>query len=211
MSNNYDYSYEWDNRYCYPHSNVLINKLGIEDAEKLRIAEREITSLRIANAKVNVIQGDFDLLHLRKMHEYIFGDIYEWAGEIRCVNVAKGNLFCNYQFIEPNAQSLFQKLHKENYLKDAAQDEVPLRLAHYLSEINALHPFREGNGRVQRLFIEYLAENAGYRVDFSQVTDKQMIEASAASFLCDYAKMNEIFTVITEPLAQDNMTQTFLG
>jgi cell filamentation protein len=74
-----------------------------------------------------------------------------------------------------------------------------------------LHPFREGNGRVQRLFIEYLAENAGYRVDFSQVTDKQMIEASAASFLCDYAKMNEIFTVITEPLAQDNMTQTFLG
>jgi len=101
-------------------------------------------------------------------------------------------MFCNYQFIEPNAHVLFQELKKENCHKDAPQDEVPLRLALYLSEINALHPFREGNGRVQRLFIEYPAETAGYRVDFSQLTDKQMIEASAASFLCDYAKMNEI-------------------
>ena len=71
MNNNYDYSYEWDHGYCYPHSNVLINKLGIKDAEKLHIAEREITSLRIANAKVNVIKGDFDLLHLRKIHKYM--------------------------------------------------------------------------------------------------------------------------------------------
>lgn len=95
-------------------------------------------------------------------------------------------------------------------MKDASKDEVPLRLAYYLSEINVLHPFREGNGRTQRLFIDYLAENAGYSVDFSQVTDKQMIEASAASFLCDYNKMNEIFTAITEPLLENNMTQTFM-
>lgn len=202
MNNNYDYSYEWDHKYCYPHSNVLINKLRIEDAEKLRIAEREITSLRIANAKLNVIRGDFDLLHLKTIHKYVFGDVYEWAGKLRCVNVAKGNMFCNYQFIEPNAHILFRKLKEENYLKDVPRDEVPLCLAFYLSEINALHPFREGNGRVQRLFIEYLAENIGYQVDFSQVTDKQMVEASAASFLCDYAKMNEILMAITEPLSE---------
>ncbi len=211
MNNNYNYSYEWDQKYCYPHSNVLINKLGIKDAEKLHIAEREITSLRIANAKVSVIKGEFDLLHLKKIHVYIFGDIYEWAGESRWVNIAKGNMFCNYEFIESNADSLFDKLKKENYLKDADKDEIPLRLAHYLSEINVLHPFREGNGRAQRLFIEYLAENAGYSVDFSQVTDKQMIEASAASFLCDYDKMNEIFTEITKPLLDHNITQTFMG
>lgn len=211
MNSNYDYSYAWDQRYCYPHSKVLINKLGIKDEEKLRIAEREITSLRIANAKISVIKGDFDLLHLKKVHKYIFGDIYEWAGEIRWVNIAKGNMFCSYVFIESNAGSLFNKLKRENYLKDVSKDKIPLRLAHYLSEINALHPFREGNGRAQRLFIEYLAENAGYRVDFSQVTDKQMIEASAASFLCDYTKMDEIFTAITQPLPGNNMTQTFMG
>ncbi|MDT3701306.1 MAG: Fic family protein [Thermincola sp.] len=163
MNNDYSYSYEWDQRYCYPHSNVLINKLGIEDAEKLHIAEREITSLRIANAKISIIKGEFDLLHLKKIHKYIFGDIYEWAGEIRWVNIAKGNMFCSYEYIEANAVLLFNRLRRENYLKDAAREEIPLRLAYYLSEINVLHPFREGNGRVQRLFIEYLAENAGYR------------------------------------------------
>jgi cell filamentation protein len=210
MNNDYSYSYEWDQRYCYPHSNVLINKLGIEDAEKLHIAEREITSLRIANAKISIINGEFDLLHLKKIHKYIFGDIYEWAGEIRWVNIAKGNMFCNYEFIEANADSLFNRLRKENYLKDASKEEIPFRLAYYLSEINVLHPFREGNGRAQRLFIEYLAENAGYSVDFSQVIGRQMIEASAASFLCDYTKMNELFAVITNPTKENTMTQTFM-
>jgi len=106
-------------------------------------------------------------------------------------------MFCNYEFIEANADLLFKKLENEKYLKYTSKDEIPLRLAYYLSEINVLHPFREGNGRAQRLFIEYLAENAGYSVDFSQVTDKQMIEASAASFLRDYTKMDEIFNAIT--------------
>jgi len=147
---------------------VLINKLGIEDAGNLHVAEREIISLRIANAKINVITGNFDSLHLRKIHRYIFGDIYEWAGEIRWVNIAKGNMFCNYEFIEQNADSLFKNLKQEDYLKDTPKEKVPLRLSYYLSEINVLHPFREGNGRTQRLFIEYLAENAGYSVDFSR-------------------------------------------
>ncbi|MNC24298.1 Adenosine monophosphate-protein transferase VbhT [compost metagenome] len=100
---------------------------------------------------------------------------------------------------------MFIKLKNENYLKGVPLNEVALRLSYYLGEINALHPFREGNGRTQRLFIEYLAEQAGYSVDFSQVTDKQMIEASAASFLCDYSKMDEIFKTITLPLLDDHI------
>ncbi|MED4954512.1 cell filamentation protein Fic [Paenibacillus macerans] len=207
MNNNYDYSYEWDQRYCYPQSNVLINKLGITDPQKLLEAEREITSLRLANAKINIIKGNFDLAHLRRIHEYIFGDIYDWAGQIRWVNIAKGNMFCNYEYIESNANELFAKLKKENYLKGLSADEIPLRLSYYLGEINVLHPFREGNGRTQRLFVEYLAEQAGYSVDFSQVSDKLMIEASAASFLCDYSKMNEIFKMITEPHHNNGQSQ----
>ena len=209
MNSNYDHSTEWDHRYCYPHSNVLINKLGIEDAEKLRNAEREITSVRIANAKTNIIKGYFDLLHLRKIHRYIFGDIYEWAGQIRWVNIAKGNMFCNYEFIDGNADVLLGELMQENFLKNTTEEQIPLRLSYYLSEINAIHPFREGNGRVQRAFIEYLAENAGYHVDFSQVTDRQMIDASADSFVKDYTKMNAIFSRITSPAQDDGMTQTF--
>lgn len=75
-----------------------------------------------------------------------------------------------------------------------------MKLAYYLSEINVLHPFREGNGRTQRLFIEYLAYEGGYDVDFSHVGDQEMIAASAEAFACDYSAMEKIFRRITTPL-----------
>lgn len=175
-----------------------MNKLGIRDVEELKKAEREITSVRLANARVHKIKGNFDLQHLMDIHKYIFQDIYDWAGEIRWVNIAKGNMFCNYPFIEANAESLFRKLKQEKYLKETPENDMPLRLAYYLSEINVIHPFREGNGRTQRLFIEYLAEDNGYSVDFSQVTSDEMIRASAEAFACQYDSMNQLFQRITK-------------
>lgn len=210
MSQGYDYSYEWDSRYCYPFSHVLKNKLGIEDADKLGIAEREITSLRIANAKINPIEGNFDLKHLQAIHRYIFSDLYEWAGELRWVNIAKGNMFCNYEYIETNADQLFAKLQKEKNLTKTSQEEMPYRLSYYLGEINVLHPFREGNGRTQRLFIEYLAENAGFNVDFSQISPQEMIEASAEAFACDYTKMDKLFVEITTLIQEITIKQELL-
>ncbi len=200
MNKNYKYDYEWDSRYCYPNSFVLKNKLGLRDAEQLHIAEREITSVRILEARVNPIPGSFDLKHLQDIHRYIFKDIYEWAGKLRWVNVSKGNQFCLYPYIESNANELFGRLKKETYLIGTSENEIPFRLSFYLSEINMIHPFREGNGRVQRLFIQYLAENAGYQVDFSQVIDKEMIDASAEAFACHYSKMDALFQRITTPL-----------
>ena len=94
MMRDYSYSYEWDQEYCYPNSNVLINKLNIQDADALHTAEREITSLRLAAAKMQPVKGKFDLRHLQKIHTYLFGDIYDWAGKLRHVNIAKGNQFC---------------------------------------------------------------------------------------------------------------------
>ncbi len=192
---NYDYDYEWDKEYCYPESKVLVNKLNIRDAEQLHIAEKEITSLKLAYIKKNPISGSFDLKHLQDIHRFLFEDIYSWAGQLRHVNIAKGNQFCLWQNIEEYSEAIFSELKKENYLIGA--DNVPCRLAYYLSEINVLHPFREGNGRTQRLFIEYLADNAGYYVDFSTVTPEEMIIASAESFACDYKSINSMFERIT--------------
>ena len=192
----YDYEYEWDQEYCYPHSGVLINKLGIKDHDELVTAEREITSLKIAVAKAEPILGDFDFDHLKQIHKFIFEDIYAWAGEFRHVNIAKGNHFCLHQNIEMYAVGIFGKLKSENYLLDN-EASIAHRLAYYLSEINVLHPFREGNGRAQRLFIEYLADNAGYKVDFSNISAEEMIVASAESFARDYTKINEMFEKIT--------------
>lgn len=195
---NYSYDYEWDIEYCYQDSNVLINKLNITNNDDLSVAEREITSIKLAYAKQNRIKGNYDLEHLQKIHRFLFEDIYEWAGKLRHVNIAKGNQFCLAQNLESYSESIFSKLKAENYLVNA--ENVPERLAYYLSEINVLHPFREGNGRTQRLFIEYLALNAGYRVDFSDVTPEEMIVASAESFACNYEKINSMFERITEKL-----------
>lgn len=192
---NYSYDYEWDKEYCYPASKVLINKLNIKNSNDLSIAEREITAVKLAYAKQNIINGDFDLKHLQKIHKFLFEDIYSWAGKLRHVNIAKGNQFCLAQNLESYADTIFSKLKAEKYL--VGSHNITDRLAYYLSEINVLHPFREGNGRTQRLFIEYLALNAGYRVDFSDVTPEEMIIASAESFACDYEKINAMFEKIT--------------
>lgn len=69
-------------------------------------------------------------------------------------------------------------------------------LAHYLGEINAIHPFREGNGRTQRAFVNQVALMNGFYLDFSLITDKEMLEASHHSFFADDSKMESLFLKI---------------
>lgn len=189
----YEYKYEWDSKYCYPNSFVLKNKLGIHDAKELSEAERRITSLNILELKDKPVRGKFDLKHLKDIHRAIFHDVFTWAGQLRMVDIAKGNQFCLCQHLENYAHGIFTKLKDENWLLGKSMHEMPERLTYYLSEINVLHPFREGNGRTQRVFIEYLAQCAGFYVDFSQVDSKEMIEACALSFARKYEKMTDMF------------------
>jgi cell filamentation protein len=203
MSDEHEYSYDWDAHYCYENSNVLRNKLGITEATALHTAECEITAIRVLEAERIPIRGKLDFKHLCAIHRYIFGDIYEWAGKLRTINIAKGNPFCNCAVLDVYGTELFSKLKTENYLLVTPPEQIPERLAHYLSEINVLHPFREGNGRSQRLFIQYLALIAGYRVDFTDVTAAAMIEASVRAFDRDETPMCVIFERITAPITRD--------
>ncbi len=182
-----------DRVYCYPDSDVLKNRLGIRDREQLRQLERRLTMLRILELVDRPIQGKFDLKHLQSIHKYIFQDVYEWAGMIREVDIAKGNMFCNVKFIESQAEKIFGEMKEENYLQGLTEKEISARLAYYFSEINALHPFREGNGRCQREFIRTLALQAGYVINFANVSGKEMLRASEDSFLCNYKRMEELF------------------
>jgi cell filamentation protein len=197
----YDYEYEWDSKYCYPNSNVLKNKLSITDAGKLAEAERRNTALNILEIMDKPVRGKLDFKHLCAIHRAIFRDIFVWAGKPRTVNISKGNPFCMSHAIPGYAEDIFGRLKNEGFLIGTAAGEMPERLTYYLSEINVLHPFREGNGRAQRTFILYLAQSAGYHVDFSGVSGKEMIEASVLSFYKEYAKMNEMFRRTTFPTA----------
>ena len=203
MPDGREYSYEWDVFYCYENSNVLRNKLGITDANALRIAEREIAAVRILEATRTPIRGKLDFKHLCDIHRYIFGDIFKWAGKLRTVDISKGNPFCRAEVLDLYGADLFRKLKAERYLLSTPQKSIAERLAHYLSEVNVLHTFREGNGRVQRMFIEYLALIAGYRVDFTDVTASEMIEASVRAFDRDETLMRTILRRITAPIPRE--------
>ena len=179
-------------KYCYPDTDVLINKLDIRDLDKLHIFERKLTMLRLLELLDKPINGKFDFKHLQAIHAYIFQDVYDWAGKVRTVDIAKGNMFCNVRFISSQADVIFSGLKEEHYLAGLDEDIFIKRLAYYFSEINALHPFREGNGRSQREFIRSLALKNGYLIYFDRVSEEEMLLASQKSFLCDYEDMEKI-------------------
>lgn len=181
----YDYFYddEQDAGYCYAGTNVLKNKLDIRDPDILHRAERDYTSVRQAELAAIGENGDFSFRHLCSIHRQLFQDIYTWAGKIRTVDISKGTVFCLVQFIEMQFEELYNKLEKENFLSDIEdKKEMSIRLAYYLAELNMIHPFREGNGRTQRIYIEQLCRNNGrFEIDFTDVTREEMLAASVRS------------------------------
>jgi cell filamentation protein len=175
--------YDADETYCYPGTDVLRNKAEITDANELDAYEGELSTLRSIEILENPLTGQFDLALLQRIHFALFQDIYDWAGKIRTVDISRGNSrFANVRFIESAANEIFNKLARENWLKGLDAGHLSKRLAHYLSEINALHPFREGNGRVQRIFISHLSQAAGYQLDYSDLEQEQIYQAMELAF-----------------------------
>lgn len=192
--NGYSYEDEADTRYCYPGTDVLINRFDVRDPAKLLEMERRFTMYRYAELMRRGMKGHFDLKYLQKIHQYLFQDIYPWAGKLRMVNISKGHAFCLYPYIEIQFEEMYQKLAEDDFLRQMTDRKVLGRkLSYYLSELNAIHPFREGNGRAQRSYFELLLrENACYEIDFGKVTKEQMLAASVSSFQRDYERMEAL-------------------
>lgn len=193
--------------YCYPGTEVLINKLDIRDETELFKAEKVLSMLRLLELMQLPVTGSFDLRHLCAIHEFIFQDLYSWAGKIRTVDIGKGNLFCHAEYIEKECVKLFSdlkdetpKLKYESSNPEFTRNRFINRCSYYFSEINAIHPFREGNGRVQREFVRAWAIKCGFKLEFSKVSRTEMLTASRESFVCNYAPMEDIFKKITAPI-----------
>src|SRR5262249_49329335 len=118
----------------------------------------------------------------RAFHRRIFGDVYEWAGEIRTVQVSKSAApFCLAQHIEGQAPRIFEALQDDEL--SSKRDVAAEQLARHLGEINALHPFREGNGRAQRSFIRLWAAQFGWAVDWAELDKVDHDRAYESSFV----------------------------
>jgi len=173
---------EGQDRYCYPDSDVLINLLGITDSATLGEAEVEFTRFRLEQYAYPSF-SDFTLESLKNIHLFLFQDLYKWAGEVRTVDISKGSTrFAHCGFIEQSAQKLFQQLAQEDHLKGLPQVEFVSRLAFYYSELNAIHPFRDGNGRAQRLLFECIAINANYQLRWQAIGAARWAQVNAEAF-----------------------------
>ncbi|OBX79649.1 Fic/DOC family protein [Haemophilus aegyptius] len=181
---------------------VLINKKGIKDEFELDRVERASSYMKALDLDRNPIKGKFDLKHLQDIHKHLFGDIYPFAGKIRDGYLQKGqqDFTMGYRII-PQAEKLFTQLKNEQFLKKTEPAKIAGRLAYYMGEINAIHPFREGNGRAQRIFISQLAKEAGFELTFSKSTKEEMINASIQAHRCDYKGLESIIEKGLTPLS----------
>jgi cell filamentation protein len=187
--------------YCFPNSPVLKNKLDIENESQLENAEREITEISIGY--ISYSPPPYNLEYLKRLHHTLFSELYNWAGEIRRVDISKGSTrFCNVSYIIPSIEKIFTELCNEGYLKGIPKKELAIRLGYFYGEFNMVHPFREGNGRVQRVFFEHLALSNGFNLEWSRIKSKNTwIEANIESaLLVEYEKLEAIFEDILAPI-----------
>ena len=166
--------------YCYPGTTVLKNKLDLRDADELDAFEAEISDTR---ADEELPAGERDFTHFKAIHRHLFQDVYDWAGKIRTVRMSKGgSMFCFPENIENQAQKLFGQLKKDKFLAGIQPEEFAEKAAHFLSELNVIHAFREGNGRTQLSFFLLLADQAGYPIDLEDLDPDAFLNAMIASF-----------------------------
>ncbi|HEY4086179.1 MAG TPA: Fic family protein [Bryobacteraceae bacterium] len=179
--------------YVYPGTSVFRNLRDIRDAAALSRIEAIATTRRGIELEHRSLVGAFDLAHLKAIHRYIFQDMFDWAGEFRTVNISKsGDSFAFHEYIVPRLNKAFEDLRNEQHLSGSDPETFAQRAAYYLGEINAIHPFREGNGRTQREFIRQLAVHNGRVIDWTRISREQMIEASRRSLRIDNLGLEEL-------------------
>jgi cell filamentation protein len=169
-----------DDTYCYPGTKVLKNKLGLKDQGELDAFEAEITAQR---ASEPLPHGSLSYVQYRVIHRHFFQDVYSWAGKLRTVRISKGgSAFCFPENIDREMRRLFKELANEKYYAGLDVEAFAMKAAHFISELNAIHAFREGNGRAQLSFLTLLADDAGHPLDLEKLDPKAILEATIESF-----------------------------
>lgn len=196
-------SYEagFDEQSNYPGTKCLVNYFNIRDKALLREVEHLLVNARTAELFVDPPKGNLTFTCLCEIHARLFGDIYPSAGRIRTLEASKRKEFCRPDLIEANAREIFAKLSRDNWLRDVDDRGDFLNdLAFYMGEVEALHPFRDGNGRAARYFFNKLVEDAGHEILWSETDPDRMLEASIAAIDGDCQLLVDVLDPVLLPL-----------
>jgi cell filamentation protein len=175
----YDYDVIAD-PYCYPKTTVLINVPGIRDAATLADFETAATAQR---ADEPLPRGRLSVRHYRAVHHHLFQDVYAWAGGFRTIRLSKdGSAFCYPEHVAREMRILFADLRQQKHVRGLPPDAFAPAAAHFLATLNAIHPFREGNGRTQMSFLALLADQAGHPLALERLDPGRFLAAMIGSF-----------------------------
>lgn len=166
--------------YCYKGTSVLKNRQKLKTQVDLDKFETLSVTQRSSELPP---RGRLSYRHYRAVHRHLFKDVYVWAGRIRTVRISKdGSTFCYPENIEREMRRIFGELQDDNNLRDLTPEEFAKKAAHFLAELNAIHPFREGNGRTLNVFFMLLASQAGHPLDMTRLEPAELLAAMIASF-----------------------------
>lgn len=193
MTDRYDTTGNPEDEY-YPGTSVLINHEDIREPEELLERETELQLAayeRIFSLFDESITPDLPFFYY--LHHMMFSPLFAWSGRPRTVGISKGGtLFCPPQNIDNMMNAIFTELELERWLSGFELDTFIERAAYYICEINAVHPFREGNGRVIRFYVDVLsARTRGAIFDWTHSSADEYLRACVAGFQQDYSLMIE--------------------
>ncbi len=188
----------WDPYLDLDHG-LLRNLLGVTDAAELASVEAELTATRIVDLQHTDLPGGYDLDHLQEFHEYLFGDVYDWAGELRTVAIGKGVAFCPPERLRADGGRIFACLAEAGYLRGLDRAAFVDALTVLFADLNGLHPFREGNGRTLRAFLTQLARAAGHPIHWVGLERDENVRASRAAHDGDPAPLHALLDRLVAP------------
>jgi hypothetical protein len=197
-----------DKIYCYEGTKVLKNKLNIKDETDLSDAEREIVAIKFTDLYQHPIKGNLDFEHYKTIYKRLFCDLYPFAGKVRECDIFKHNYFCFSQYINVCAEDIFNSFRSKKYFINYNYEEKIELIARLYSDLNALHSFREGNGRVVREFIEEVSKINGIDLDLSTANKEELITASMESFIGKYDRLLKIFNKKSYPLTKEEQIES---
>ena len=175
----------WED-YCYPapHDHVLRNKFGIRSQHELRRVETSAVAARQyeLNAGRVAIARTYDAAHLSALHQHLFQDVYEWAGQTRTVGMMKASSreFATLEEIPRYLSDAHQLVTGRDWSKLNAP-QVAQWAAEVLAYVNQAHPFREGNGRTAKAFLDDVLEQTWYEIDYGAIAPRDWNLASELS------------------------------
>jgi cell filamentation protein len=176
-----------DDPYCYPGTTILRNRRKLKNQTALSRFETVMTAQRFDEPLPG---GRLSLRHYKAVHHHLFQDVYTWAGRFRTVRIGKqDSMFCYPENIDREMRQLFARLRRDNYLQNLSANGFARAAAAFLSTLNAIHAFRDGNGRTQLAFLALLAEAAGHALKLRRLRPRKILEAMIRSFHGDETRL----------------------